>query len=45
MMKNYDESVSTNHDPNWPDHPSRILIISGSESGKINVLLNLITNQ
>ena len=27
MMKNYDESVNTNHDPNWPDHPSRILII------------------
>ena len=45
MMKNYDESVNTNHNPNWSDHPSRILIIRGSESGKINVLLNLIANQ
>ena len=28
-----------------PDHPYRILIIGGSESGKTNVLLNLIENQ
>ena len=28
-----------------PDHPYRILIISGSESGKINALLNLINEQ
>ena len=28
-----------------PDHPYRILIISGSGSGKTNVLLNLIKEQ
>ena len=30
------------HNPKWPeipDHPYRILIIGGSESGKINVLI------
>ena len=27
-----------------PDHPYRILIIGGSESGKTNMLLNLIKN-
>ena len=45
MMKNYDESVKINHNPNRPyilDHPYRNLIIGGSESGKTNVLLNLI---
>ena len=45
MMKNYDESVEVNHNSNWlyiPDHPYRILIISGYGSGKINVLFNLI---
>ena len=45
MMKNYDQSVETNHNSNWPytaDHPYRILIIGGSGSGKTNVLLNLI---
>ena len=31
--------------PFIPDHPSRILIIGGSGSGKTNVLLNLITEQ
>ena len=44
-MKNYDQPVEINHNPNWPDipdHPDRILIISGSGSGKTNVLLNLI---
>ena len=44
-MKNYDESVEVNHNSNWlyiPDHPYRILIISGYGSGKINVLFNLI---
>ena len=33
---------------NWqyiPDHPWRILIIGGLESGETNVLLNLIENQ
>ena len=32
-MKNYDESVEINHNPNCsyiPDHPDRILIIGGS---------------
>ena len=44
MIKNYDESVEINHNPNWsyiPDHPYRILIISVSESDKTNELLNL----
>ena len=48
MMKNYDQSVKTNHNPNWsyvPDHPYRILIIGGSGSGKTNVILNLIKDQ
>ena len=48
MMKNYDQSVDTYHNPNWPyipDHSYRILIIGGSGSEKINVLLNLIKNQ
>ena len=31
--------------PYIPDHPYRILIISGSGSGKTNALLNLINNQ
>ena len=47
-MKNYDQSVEISHNPNWPyipDHPYRILIISGSGSGKTNVILNLIKNQ
>ena len=36
------------HTEKWsyiPDHPHRILIISGSGSGKTNVLLNLIKEQ
>ena len=43
-MKNYNQSVEINHNPNWiyiPNHPYRILIIGGSESGKANVLLSL----
>ena len=30
MMKNHDESIEINHNPDWPytpDHPYRILII------------------
>ena len=45
MMKNYDQSVETNYNLNWPyipDHPYKILINGGSGSGKTNVLLNLI---
>ena len=45
MMKNYEESVEINHNPNWPyipDYPYKILLIGGSGSGKTNVLLYLI---
>ena len=48
MMKNYNESVKTNSNPNCPDipdHPYKVLVISGSWSSKINVLLNLIKHQ
>ena len=48
MMKNYDESVEINHNPNWPyilGHPYRILLIGGLKSRKTNVLLNLIQHQ
>ena len=48
MMKNYDQSLEINHNPNWhhiPDHPYRILIIGGSRTRKNNVLLNLIKHQ
>ena len=48
MMKNYDQSVEINHNPNWPyiaHHPYRILISGGSGSGKTNVLLNLIKHE
>ena len=36
------------HNEKWsyiPDHPYRIIIIGGSESGKTNTLLNLIKEQ
>ena len=48
MMKNYDQSVEINHNPNWsciPDHRFRILVIGSWRSGKTNVLLNLIKHQ
>ena len=44
-MKNYDQLIKINDNPNWPyipHHPYRILIIGGSGLGKTNVLLNLI---
>ena len=45
-MTNYIHLVKVNHNPNWsyiPDHTYRIfLIIGSSESGKTNLLLNLI---
>ena len=50
-MINFDEYTNENrikHNPNWPyipNHPYRILIIGGSESGKTNALLKLIHNQ
>ena len=49
-MINFDDYVNKNktiHNKNWPyipDHPYRILIIGGSESGKTISLLNLIEN-
>ena len=45
---NYTNENKTEHNSNWsyiPDHPYRILIIGGSESGKTNALLNLMNNQ
>ena len=36
-MKNLDESVKINHNPDWPhipDHPYKILIIGGFRSEK-----------
>ena len=48
-MINLDNIINENnknHNKKWPyilDHPYRILIIGGSESGKTNTLLNLIT--
>ena len=50
-MINFDEYTNENkkeHNLHWPylpDHPYRILIIGGSETGKTNALLNLIHNQ
>ena len=44
-MKNYDESVEKNPNPNWSyilDYPYRTLITGGSGSGTTNALLNLI---
>ena len=48
MIKNYNQSVEINHNPNWSYirvHPYRILIIGDSGSGKTNVLLNLTKDQ
>ena len=50
-MINFDDYANENkteHTLQWlyiPDHPYRILIIGGSESGKTNALLNSIDNQ
>ena len=50
-MINFDDYTNENktgHNSRWPyipDHPYRILIIGGSESGKTNALLNLTNNQ
>ena len=44
----YTDENNTEHNEKWPhipDHPYRILIIGGSESGKTNALLNLIKEQ
>ena len=48
MLKDYNQSVEINRNPNWPfipDHPYRILIIGYSGSRKTGVLLNLMKNQ
>ena len=50
-MINFDDYTNENKtedNSNWsytPDHPYRILIVGGSESGKTNALLNLTNNQ
>ena len=50
-MINLDSITNENnkeHNEKWsyiPDHPYRILIISGSGSGKINTFINLIKEQ
>ena len=53
-MTNFDDYANeknpkkTEHIQKWsyfPDHPYRLLIIGGSESGKTSTLLNLINNQ
>ena len=45
-MINFDDYTNENIiEPYIPDHPYRILIAGGSESGKTNALLNLINNQ
>ena len=44
----YTNENTIKHNPYWPyipDHPYRILIIEGSETGKTNALLNLMQNQ
>ena len=48
---NFDNStneIKAHHDAKWsyiPDHPYKIIIIGGPESGKINRLWNLINNK
>ena len=50
-MTSFDDHTNENktqHNLKWPyipDHPYRILIIGGSESGKTSVLFNLIKNK
>ena len=44
----YTNENITEHNSKWPyipDHPNRILIVGGSESGETNALLHLINNQ
>ena len=47
-MKNSDESVKVNYNPNRlyiSDHPDNIVIIDGSVLGKTNVSLTLVKHQ
>ena len=39
---NENKTEHNKNSPYIPDHPYRILVIGGSESGKTNVLFNLI---
>ena len=44
MMKNFDQSVKINHNPNWPyifHYLYRILIIGGAGSGNTNVYIKI----
>ena len=46
-MANFD-SITNENNKKWPyipDHLYKILMIGGSKSGKINVLINLINEQ
>ena len=45
MMKNDDQSVKINHNPNWPNVPDIYYRILMSGSGETNLLLNLIKTQ
>ena len=47
-LDNVIKEETKEHNPNWPqllDHPNRILIIGGSESGKPISLFNQISHQ
>ena len=47
-MKNYEQSIEINHNPNWlyiPDQLYRMLITGDLGSRKTNVLLNLMKQQ
>ena len=48
MMKNYDELIEINYNPNWfynSQQRDKISTIGGSASGTCNALLNLIKHQ
>ena len=48
MMKNYDELVIINNNPNWPyfdEHSFRTVIIGVLGSVRTNMILNLIKHQ
>ena len=48
MVKNYEEPVQINHNPNWPyifDHLYRILKLVVQDQRKTNMFLNLLKHQ
>ena len=45
VNENENKPAHNKNQPYIPDHPYRILIIGGSESGKTNTLINLINEQ